>query len=316
MKGMGCGVLRRCRRWTPGLGALGLAALIASWGALVAFAEVQAADDDAQQAQSEPAAATSDKEGHEKTLPRNYCGVFCLYGAAKVLGQEIAFDHLVDERYISTGEGSSVADLLNAADDHGLHAVALERMSLGMLESAEWPVILHVKASPDTPRYRHYVLLLAAERGRYLVYDPPTPPTWMSAGELNVVWNGTGIVVADEPVTELELAGAWGLGWIVAAVAIVLLGWPLRLAAQRMLPADVLTGRRRVCLELSAIALAASLIAVGWHVRASNGLVRSAEATAIIRQLHFAPVAVVEGGAMNGALPDVSEGDGEDGRNP
>src|SRR5260370_28036335 len=64
----------------------------------------------------------------------SYCGVQSLYRALRALGKEVSFADLVKPEYISSREGSTVADLKKAATDLGGFLEPMSRMTSAMLQ--------------------------------------------------------------------------------------------------------------------------------------------------------------------------------------
>ena len=134
-----------------------------------------------------------------------YCGVQSLYRAMRSLGKDVTFEQLVTPEYISSTSGSSIADLKCAADDHGVHLLAVTRMTCRMLRDFNRPVILHVKPTLQANEYTHWLLFMGSKHGRAWIYDGANPGTEMTEDELAARWDGAGLVVSNEPVSILSI---------------------------------------------------------------------------------------------------------------
>jgi rhodanese-related sulfurtransferase len=134
-----------------------------------------------------------------------YCGVQSLYRAMRSLGKDVTFAQFVTPEYISSTHGSSIADLQRAAEDHGVHLLPLTRMTCPMLRALKRPVILHVKSTLGANEYKHWVLFMGCNHGIARIYDGAKPGTEMTEDELAARWDGTGLVVSNEPVSELSV---------------------------------------------------------------------------------------------------------------
>src|SRR5437588_640766 len=74
-----------------------------------------------------------------------YCGIYCVYAAAKYLGREIEFTSLARPDYVGSNEGSSATELKRAVEDHALHAEVLANLTTDALRQSPYPMILHVR---------------------------------------------------------------------------------------------------------------------------------------------------------------------------
>jgi hypothetical protein len=100
------------------------------------------AEDDNKQ---EPAKTASEKSRRRHP----HCGLYCLYTTMKLAGKEIDFRDLVKPEYLGSRKGSSLAELKKAAEDNGLYAESVTRLSSPVLLRSQYPVILHVKSAGE-----------------------------------------------------------------------------------------------------------------------------------------------------------------------
>src|SRR5579871_42246 len=113
----------------------------------------------------------------------NYCGIYSLYTALKVLGKNPSLESLLLPQFISTPEGSTWDDLRRAAESRGSFTAMYTNMSVADLRRAKTPLILHVKNEYDSPSFNHFILCLPGSHSLAL-YDPPQEVTWSSGDDL------------------------------------------------------------------------------------------------------------------------------------
>jgi hypothetical protein len=140
-------------------------------------------------------AVAADKEQGEQQItflrpppetPPTYCGVCSLYRALQAMEKEVPFESLLRPEYISTTQGSSVNDLIRAAEDQGLLTKFLGRMNCWMLKETESPVILHVKSALGPTPFNHWILFAGTEGGDAVIYDGTNAPALVPFDELAV----------------------------------------------------------------------------------------------------------------------------------
>jgi rhodanese-related sulfurtransferase len=135
-----------------------------------------------------------------------YCGVQSLHRAMRALGKDVPFDSLVTADYISSTNGSTIADLIQAAEDQGIQLLPMTRMTSFLLRELHQPAILHVKAKLGSTEYKHWVLFMGSKDGTAWIYDGDQPGAEMSEEELAARWDGTALLVSTEPVSK---SGIW-----------------------------------------------------------------------------------------------------------
>jgi rhodanese-related sulfurtransferase len=221
--------------------------------------------------------------------PTSYCGIYCLYAAMKLSGQRINCVDLLTPRYVSSPSGSSLADLRQAALDHGLHAAAFGRVTRGMLRECGYSVILHVRPDIKATKYSHYILFIGAESGKARIFDPPNPVRLVPFPELAALWDGSGLIVSAHPV---DLSRAFAaerkrvIPFVTGIVLIVLsIHW-----MHRHLSVDLFLPRRKrigLCFVQTAVLCITTLtIALLYHFVCDDGLLANAQATMAIQQAH------------------------------
>lgn len=147
-----------------------------------------------------------------------YCGIYAVYGAAAALGVESDFEKLLDAKYVSGRRGSTIADLVNAAHDLGVHGTPLSGMGIASLNGSQEPLILHVKSFGQAEVYNHWILFLGMVDGKARTVDSGGGVFLMDSAELLARWDGVGLVISREAqagtnfaALEIFSLATWGL---------------------------------------------------------------------------------------------------------
>lgn len=168
---------------------------------------------------ADPTLPTVTKE--ELTPGGPYCGLYCLYSAMRLSGNGTDFTELLEPEYVGSADGSSLAELKRAADDHGLHTALVGRMTSRMLHRCPYRIILHVKSQLNSTTHDHYELFLGVERGKARLLNPPEPVKLVPFHELAPRWGGNGLVISAVPVAPDALFGAeWERIMLYAAMGV------------------------------------------------------------------------------------------------
>jgi rhodanese-related sulfurtransferase len=247
---------------------------------------------------------------------RPYCGVYCLYGALHSLGVETPMANLLRPEYISTTDGSSISELVQAARDAGAYATAFDRLPTDALYRSPDRLILHVKSAPDAKKFDHFVLCLGGADDGVRLFDPARGVRTISSRDMGLVWDGTAIVVGRTPVNSRALLlparlrlFALGACVLCAAVAPGLL--KPRVRPRGTNPAAPPTLRRGVTQSLGQVALmwvAAGAVALCYHAARADGLLahhEAVESTVKAHETDFIPhvdAAAVKSAAAGGAV--------------
>jgi len=223
-----------------------------------------------------------------KSLP-GYCGVYCLYAVIRLEGNSIDISDLVKPEYIDSPEGSSIKGLMKAAEDHGMHALAVTYLTPNTLRELSYPIILSVKRDIESARYDHYELFLGDEGGKAKLYDPPDPARLVDYQELAPRWGGTGVVVSARPISlKRTLIPARVRFLSGAGAAVLALWWWER--RRRTISADRVTRRKAVGLSvaqwagISAVAVAASVL---FHTIDDIGFIARPETVGSMQLAHL-----------------------------
>jgi rhodanese-related sulfurtransferase len=159
------------------------------------------------------------------SIDGSYCGVNSLYAAMRLQGSTVSLDDLAQPKYIGSVQGSTLAQLQQAAQDHAVYAVPMGSLTTDALRVADRPIILHVMGSELRRRYDHWLLFLRPTPDGALVYDAPNAPSVISWRDLEARWDGIGLVVSASPinVSALQLPAIKSLlTWLATGGALVL----------------------------------------------------------------------------------------------
>jgi len=129
-----------------------------------------------------------------------HCGLYCLYVTLRIAGKNINYEELVQPEYYGSYRGSSLLELKKAAEDHGLYATPIARLTTRDLRRSPYPMILHVKSAPEVKDYDHYELFLNAEGEKARVVAPPDVVGLIAFRDLVARWDGNGLLVSARPI--------------------------------------------------------------------------------------------------------------------
>jgi len=218
-----------------------------------------------------------------------YCGMYCLYTTMKLADKEIDFRKLVKPEYIGSRKGSSLAELKQAAEDNGLYALPMGKLTSQVLRSCPHPVILHVKPGTTSKLYDHYELFLGINSGQARLFDPPEPIRLVPFRELAPRWGGNGLIVSAESIDPGAVVAPARKRFIlfaaIALIIILIVRW-----AKRRLPEAMLNSRGKL-FGLSVgqgivFAIMTLLCGMFYHFANDEGLLANANATTSIQQAH------------------------------
>ncbi len=220
-----------------------------------------------------------------------YCGVYCLYAATKLVDKNIDFVRLLKPEYIGSYKGSSLGELKKAAEDNGMYAVPVEKLSSRELRHSSYPIILHVKSTPDKKEYDHFELFLGTEDGKARLFDPPEEPIrLLPFHELAPRWDGTGLIVSAAPIDTTAVFAPTRKKFVfcaaVAILSVLIVHWTLRMWP--IVPIGI--SRRQwfvlslaQCVGLCGLACLGGLV---YHFAEDEGFLAHANANASIVQAH------------------------------
>lgn len=219
----------------------------------------------------------------QETSGGPYCGVYCAYAALHSLGRELSFEQLLEPRYVGSYAGSSLRELQNAVEDFGGTACAMSGLTHASLRTTPHPIILHVRRPGLNMPYAHWVLFLGLTGGRARILDPPNALEIWELADLLALWDGVGLVVADEPIHTVTVASGW---WLEQGVQFLLLMGVLaclRFGLRRIV------SEGRWFLPLLLLSLAASATALVSHSLNEIGFLCNRRAVGLVANRHFKP---------------------------
>lgn len=222
--------------------------------------------------------------------PSSYCGVHCVYAAAKLLGRTVQPTDLVKPEFISRGEGSSPEELVNAAAFVGLPSTAARGLTPTALRGIPGPVLLLVKKSEMHVSVNHWVLFLGYNNGICRVIDPLTGYEESLDHDLLSRWYGTAVIIGDDAHSRLRTAtfAQWTelTGWSVALVTFLLTCQQLlRRKAHAVSPLRSLPIQAAAVLGVSAIACAAGSLFSHRSLPQQSNAVREVQRGAVATYL-------------------------------
>jgi rhodanese-related sulfurtransferase len=234
--------------------------------------------------QNTPKTTTSKRQ-----LSGSYCGVYCLYSTMKLSNREVEFINLVKPEYIGSRLGSSFAELKQAAEDYGLYAAPVGKLTSRELRKCHYPVILHVKSGPESQQYDHYVLFLGVQDSQAKIFDPPNPVELVSFAELASLWDGNGMIVSAEPIDTAALFAPARKRFIFYSAVVIAVILLIHLS-RRWLPITLLNSRSKLfglsTGQAVGFAITALLCGMLYHFANDAGLLANANATTLIQKAH------------------------------
>lgn len=245
---------------------------------------------------------------YTEALPEAYCGVNTLYAASLLLRGVGDYSQLVTAKYIGAPDGSSIAELVQAAEQLNLVATPVANLTPAVLRSSGYPIVLHVRHNSYAEGEDHFVLAISADDDAVVVFDPPSQIMRMPFHEIVSRWNGHGLVLSPEPISLVRFFGpTWRHYGIGLAVSILLVGV---IRFFRRSGADVIrTDRFKGRLVLSAtqagmLLVTASAFGVTYHFWNRDGFLAQPKAIAAVEKVHaakFLPkITIAEGRTMHG----------------
>lgn len=235
---------------------------------------------------------TANSPAKRRKSPDSYCGIYCLYTVMKLSDIDVDPQELLKPEYIGSPRGSSLAELKKAAEDNGMHAMPVGKLTTRELRQSPYHIILHVKSAADRKEYNHYELFLETRDGQAKLYDPPQPVRLVPFYELAPRWDGTGLIVSAEPIdlgTLFAPARKRFITYAAIAIAVILV---VRWGRRRWLPtADTMSRHRLLGLSIAqgaGLAIAALLCGMLYHFANDEGFLANANAPVSIQQAHLA----------------------------
>lgn len=209
----------------------------------------------------------------------------------KFLGMDSDPNGLIKQEYIGSTAGSSLAELKKCAEDHGLYATPVKRLTTKDLRGLSVPVIVHVKSSPMGQAYDHYELFLGKREGKALIYDPPSPAELVPFRTLAPRWDGSALIVSDKPIDLGALFAPARLRFAVYAAIALAVILAVRWGRKHLLGFQSVICKKAILLSIAqcaALILTATAGAFAYHSLDEEGLLVCREATASVKEAHRA----------------------------
>jgi hypothetical protein len=222
----------------------------------------------------------------------SYCGIYCLYAAMKFFGVSVDPNELIKSEFIGSAKGSSLAELKKCAENHGLYAVPVDRVTTKDLRDLSCPAIIHVKSSPTRKSYDHYNLFLGTKKGQVLIYDPPGPIEMVESWTLAPRWDGSGLLVSDKPINPNSVFATSRLRFASYAGIAAVIVLAVRYGRRHLFGLRKTTSKKQMLLlsfgQCAVLVIAAVLGALAYHSINDEGLLLRRKATETIQQAHKA----------------------------
>ncbi len=216
-----------------------------------------------------------------------YCGIYCLYATMKFFGVSIDPNELIKTEFIGSAKGSSLAELKNAAQAHGLYAAPVSRLSTKDIRRLSLPIIIHVKSLLSGKNYDHYELFLGSKQGQALIYDPPTPIESVEFWTLAPLWDGSGLLVSNKPINPNFVFASSRLRFAKYTGIAVLLVLVARWGYRCLFNSRPATSRKQKFLlsigQCVILVLISAFIAVAYNSYNDEGLLLRKQATQAIQ---------------------------------
>ena len=163
------------------------------------------------------------------------CGTYSLAVAAGAAGIDLDELAIVNGDYVGHRSGSSEADLVRAAKEHGFSATVMRAISESYLRRTAYPMVLNLNYKASSPSPGHWVAFLGDDRGRAVIFDVAQKKRVSSIpySDLLTEMTGEGILISPVRLGLLErvIDRLAGLGQLWPLVLLLLL--PLSFRSRR-----------------------------------------------------------------------------------
>jgi len=208
-----------------------------------------------------------------------YCGLYCVYITLKNYNIPVDFEKFLDQKYISSWEGSTMEQLKLLVEDHGAYAIPMEGLSISSLRASQHPIILHVKRPGPGSPYAHWLLFLGVDGDHAWIVDPPLEKQRLPLADLLAIWDGTGLIISPQPFSPMWIR-LWSyteqsLIFLSLFLLILILYWSLPKAWWK---------------TPSIIVLTLTISVFVYHVGFEHGMLGNPSALAVVKGNHFFPL--------------------------
>jgi rhodanese-related sulfurtransferase len=198
----------------------------------------------------------------------------------------IAPGALVKPDYLGSPAGSSVEELVRAANAVGVRADPVDHLNISGLRFLTQPTLLLVKREPNSRRPDHWVLFLGERAGTARVVDPAVGPQSLALADLAGRWDGIGIVLGRESnalIAPESLASMFQ--WASLAGLLVAATYLAHAVGLRVATLESSMARHRIAVEAGLLAsLVSSTAIVGQWISPDSLLHQPAAAEAVRRE--------------------------------
>jgi len=149
-----------------------------------------------------------------------YCGIYSLLAILDTFGIRSNLEELLTPEFVGSFKGSSNKELEKAAEKCGLHAKTYSGLTWQELKTSETPMILHFRSTSSSADFNHWVAYLGVDGGQARIIDLPHRLTTIPFAELLAKWNGTAIVISQEPIQD-EVLIASSSSYLMTVVLIL-----------------------------------------------------------------------------------------------
>lgn len=167
------------------------------------------------------------------------CGIYALYGAARVLEVNCELQPIVNDRFVSSWKGSTIQNLIVAAEELGVHATPLQRLGRATLESARDPMLLHVASYGQIASFNHWLLFIGMKEGKAQVLDETGEMVLIDLPLLMARWDGIAIAVHRDPKPMTRFAMVESLYFVFWVAQFLLLAFLIQCLASSLKPSRI-----------------------------------------------------------------------------
>jgi len=225
------------------------------------------------------------------TSSHPYCGIYCLYTIMQLANLDVDIRELIKPEYIGSPKGSSFAELKKAAEEHGMYAVPISKMTRSELRASPYPIILHVRFNEKSKKYDHFELFLGMQGDNLKLFDLPNPVRLVPFYELAPRWDGTGLIVSANPVDLGPVFAGTRRRFIIYAVFTLAIVLAVRWGRNRWFKsAEQIALPRRVGLSLvqaAGLTFVTLFFGMFYHFVSSAGFLSNTNSVTFVEQAHL-----------------------------
>ena len=141
----------------------------------------------------------------------------------QAIGKDLPFETLLRPRYMSSREGSSLKELRQAVIDASAYALSIEGLGAESLRTSLHPMILHLASDGQLNRYDHWVLFCGMQDGKARLLNAPNELEHVPLSYILARWDGTALVVSDDPIDFSSIAIGEGILYISVIIPLIVM---------------------------------------------------------------------------------------------